>query len=110
MDYYEARNRTETQANELWVMARKGKFPPWIPTISRGEEAVGRLGPERLSSKRLSEVVDAKPLKKGAAKKAKIDTSALNADGFDLLPSGRVKSRRHVWHRRAPRLRQVLRL
>ena len=55
---YESMNKSPEEALALWHRARAGRFPPWVPTESRGAESVARLAPERVVKSKSAKVVE----------------------------------------------------
>ena len=94
IDNEEKKNRSPEVAYENWRLARKGKLPPWTPSISRGVRCVAKLAPERVRcTKGWTETQDVKkrkadpnrPLGKGLAKRLRKDV-----DGVELMPSSQA--------------------
>ena len=45
VERYMAMGMPQVEATALYATARKGEFPPWAPTRSRGQDCVAKLLP-----------------------------------------------------------------
>ena len=87
---YQGLGRSPEKSAQLWVEAVHGRFPPWTPSWSRGEQCVCKLDPATIRKKHSVGVKDETSKAQRRDMELKISPKAqkrLKRDGGNLLPS-----------------------